>query len=156
MQYIDFFVKPPYEGWRPYCLVCPTIDRMTPTDFGWRCGSCGNPIGKDGKHWNGLQGTKMSASKGKREALTLRFPPALANRVKAIAKSHGITVNDMLVELFEKAVRRSEAAGPDLTPIRVNVILPAHLISRIDTVTTNRSRFLADAAEAKLEKEKSI
>ncbi|MGH7103981.1 MAG: type II toxin-antitoxin system HicB family antitoxin [Acetobacteraceae bacterium] len=34
--------------------------------------------------------------------------------------------------------------------VRVNVTLPADVIEAIDKVTTNRSRFLADAARAKL------
>lgn len=41
---------PPYQGWRPYCLVCPTMHRMETTDFGWRCVACRNEIGKDLKH----------------------------------------------------------------------------------------------------------
>lgn len=47
--------KPPYPGWAPYCLVCPTISRMRATSFGWQCRSCGNQIGKDLTHWNGEQ-----------------------------------------------------------------------------------------------------
>jgi hypothetical protein len=47
--------NPPYEGWRPYCLKCITMDRMTPTDYGWKCDSCSNPIGRDLMHWNGSE-----------------------------------------------------------------------------------------------------
>ncbi len=36
--------------------------------------------------------------------------------------------------------------------VRVNVMLPEDLIERIDQVSTNRSRFLADAAFERLEK----
>jgi len=34
--------------------------------------------------------------------------------------------------------------------VRINVMLPEDLVSAIDRATTNRSRFLADAARAKL------
>jgi predicted RNase H-like HicB family nuclease len=34
--------------------------------------------------------------------------------------------------------------------VRINVMLPKDLVSAIDRVTTNRSRFLAEAAKAKL------
>lgn len=47
------FATPPYAGWAPYCLMCSTMMRMEPTDYGWRCRACRNPIGKDGKHWHG-------------------------------------------------------------------------------------------------------
>jgi len=36
------FRDPPYAGWAPYCLMCSTMQRMTPTDYGWRCEPCGN------------------------------------------------------------------------------------------------------------------
>lgn len=45
--------------WAPFCLVCPTMGRMTKTDFGFRCDGigdmfarrgCGNTIGFDMKH----------------------------------------------------------------------------------------------------------
>lgn len=49
----DPFLEPPYPEWKPYCLMCSTMDRMVPTSYGWRCWPCGNPIGKDGKHWHG-------------------------------------------------------------------------------------------------------
>ena len=35
-------------------------------------------------------------------------------------------------------------------PMRINVILPKDLVAAIDRATTNRSRFLAEAATAKL------
>lgn len=35
---------PPYQGWRPYCLNCDTIVRMSPTARGWRCATCLNEI----------------------------------------------------------------------------------------------------------------
>ena len=35
-------------------------------------------------------------------------------------------------------------------PVRVNVMLPADLVTEIDNVATNRSAFLADAARARL------
>lgn len=47
--------NPPYEGWCPYCLNCKTMNRMTPTDYGWKCDSCENPIGRDLMHWNGSE-----------------------------------------------------------------------------------------------------
>lgn len=47
------FREPSYPGWAPYCLMCSTMQRMKPTDYGWRCVACGNPIGKDGTHWHG-------------------------------------------------------------------------------------------------------
>jgi hypothetical protein len=34
--------------------------------------------------------------------------------------------------------------------VRINVMLPRDLVTAIDRVTTNRSRFLAEAAKAKL------
>ena len=39
---------------------------------------------------------------------------------------------------------------PSTKPVRVNVMLPGDLLRRIDRVTENRSRFLADAAREKL------
>ena len=47
------FLNPPYTGWAPYCLMCSTMARMKPTDYGWKCVACGNPIDRTGKHWNG-------------------------------------------------------------------------------------------------------
>lgn len=40
---------------------------------------------------------------------------------------------------------------PSTKPVRVNVMLPGDLLRRIDRVTENRSRFLAEAAREKLE-----
>lgn len=45
-------LEPPYPGWAPYCLVCSTMMRMKPTDFGWKCRACGNPINRDLTHHN--------------------------------------------------------------------------------------------------------
>jgi hypothetical protein len=42
---------PPYEGWAPYCLVCSTMLRMKPTDYGWQCRACGNPINRRLTHY---------------------------------------------------------------------------------------------------------
>jgi tRNA(Ile2) C34 agmatinyltransferase TiaS len=44
---------PPYDGWAPYCLICPTMLRMKPTDYGWQCRSCGNPINRELTHYDG-------------------------------------------------------------------------------------------------------
>lgn len=44
-------VIPPYKGWKPYCLVCSTMERIKPTDYGWQCVACHNQIGKDCKHY---------------------------------------------------------------------------------------------------------
>lgn len=43
-----------------------------------------------------------------------------------------------------------DAPGPQRPAVRINVTLPQDLISAIDRVTGNRSRFLAEAARAKL------
>ena len=40
---------------------------------------------------------------------------------------------------------------PSTKPVRVNVMLPADLLRRIDRASGNRSRFLAEAAREKLE-----
>lgn len=45
--------NPPYDGWQPHCLKCTTMERMIPTDYGWKCTPCGNSIGRDLRHWNG-------------------------------------------------------------------------------------------------------
>jgi hypothetical protein len=47
------FKTPPYAGWAPYCLMCNTMQRMRPTDYGWQCRVCRNPIGQDGTHDHG-------------------------------------------------------------------------------------------------------
>lgn len=48
-------------NWRPYCLMCSTMGRMTPTTFGFKCEGigdafgrwgCGNTIGVDMLHYN--------------------------------------------------------------------------------------------------------
>ena len=44
--------KPPYPGWRPYCLVCSTFYRMEPQFYGWRCVACGNTVGYDLFHYD--------------------------------------------------------------------------------------------------------
>lgn len=36
-----------YDDWRPYCMMCSTMSRMTKHPYGFRCKSCGNMIG-----WN--------------------------------------------------------------------------------------------------------
>ena len=41
-----------YDGWKPYCLVCETMERMRETRFGYRCVSCYNEITPDMKHYN--------------------------------------------------------------------------------------------------------
>jgi predicted RNase H-like HicB family nuclease len=43
-----------------------------------------------------------------------------------------------------------DAASKPTRSVRVNVMLPADLVEAIDRSTNNRSRFLADAARAKL------
>ncbi|PPQ30156.1 type II toxin-antitoxin system HicB family antitoxin [Rhodopila globiformis] len=43
-----------------------------------------------------------------------------------------------------------DAASKPARSVRVNVMLPADLVEAIDRSTNNRSRFLADAARAKL------
>lgn len=43
-----------------------------------------------------------------------------------------------------------ETAGRPARSVRINVMLPEDLIRDIDRVTTNRSRFLAEAARLKL------
>jgi hypothetical protein len=42
--------EPPYQGWRPYCLVCPTILRMKAEPFGWSCVACHNTINHQLEH----------------------------------------------------------------------------------------------------------
>lgn len=44
--------KPPYPGWRPYCLVCPTMSRMVARDYGWQCVGCSNKIKHDLTHYD--------------------------------------------------------------------------------------------------------
>ncbi len=44
-----------------------------------------------------------------------------------------------------------EAASRPAKSLRINVMLPADLVRDIDRKTTNRSRFLAEAARAKLQ-----
>jgi len=43
-----------------------------------------------------------------------------------------------------------EIAGHPVKSVRINVMLPADLIEAIDKATSNRSRFLAEAARQKL------
>jgi predicted RNase H-like HicB family nuclease len=50
---------------------------------------------------------------------------------------------DAVAFLVEAATRKAKS-------VRINVMLPQDLVSAIDRVTPNRSRFLAEAAEAKL------
>lgn len=45
-----------YEGWRPYCLVCPTMERMAEKPFGYECVACANQINPDMTHYFGQQG----------------------------------------------------------------------------------------------------
>lgn len=35
------------DNWRPYCLMCNTMSRMSRRKYGFRCECCGNMIG-----WN--------------------------------------------------------------------------------------------------------
>ncbi len=51
---------------------------------------------------------------------------------------------DAVAFLIEMAVRPARA-------MRINVVLPADVVEAIDRTTRNRSRFLADAARAKLQ-----
>lgn len=44
---------PPYEGWRPYCLVCNTMMRMETRPYGFQCVSCKNKIKHDLTHYSG-------------------------------------------------------------------------------------------------------
>lgn len=34
-----------YDGWKPYCLTCSTLDRMAPRQYGFECQSCGDIVG---------------------------------------------------------------------------------------------------------------
>jgi hypothetical protein len=36
-----------YEGWKPFCMACPTFDRMSQQPYGFQCSSCQNMIGWD-------------------------------------------------------------------------------------------------------------
>ncbi len=54
-----------------------------------------------------------------------------------------IANRDAVAFLVETAARPAKA-------VRVNVMLPEDVVSEIDRVTNNRSRFLAEAARAKL------
>jgi hypothetical protein len=54
-------VVPPYEGWRPYCLVCSTFVRMEAKPWGgWECVACRNQVGPGlerrppGREWKPL------------------------------------------------------------------------------------------------------
>jgi hypothetical protein len=44
--------KPPYPGWQPYCLVCASMARMEPRDYGWQCLDCHNTIKHDLTHYD--------------------------------------------------------------------------------------------------------
>lgn len=48
----------PYEGWCPYCLVCPTMSRMRETEYGYQCVACQNKIDFDLLHYEGPVGKK--------------------------------------------------------------------------------------------------
>lgn len=34
-----------YAGWKPYCLMCSTVNRMEAKDYGFQCNTCKNMIG---------------------------------------------------------------------------------------------------------------
>lgn len=34
-----------YDGWKPYCMPCPGLHRMSPKPYGFECQRCGNMIG---------------------------------------------------------------------------------------------------------------
>ena len=36
-----------YDGWRPYCLVCQDMPRMSRKPFGFECPDCSNMINWD-------------------------------------------------------------------------------------------------------------
>lgn len=36
-----------YDGWRPYCMMCSTMNRMLQHDYGFSCSCCGNMIAWD-------------------------------------------------------------------------------------------------------------
>jgi predicted RNase H-like HicB family nuclease len=64
-----------------------------------------------------------------------------ASRLDAVmADPHNSDAVGFLVDLPQKATRS----------VRVNVMLPQDVLDGIDRITTNRSRFLADAARDKL------
>lgn len=56
--------KPPYPGWRPYCLVCKSsaLDRMVAKPFGYQCGCCGNKIKHDLTHHEANESAWNTAS----------------------------------------------------------------------------------------------
>ena len=40
--------------WKPYCLMCRSMDRMERTEYGYKCKSCHNEINKDLTHQRGM------------------------------------------------------------------------------------------------------
>lgn len=36
--------------WRPYCLVCSSMQRMVPREYGFMCLSCDNRIDRNMEH----------------------------------------------------------------------------------------------------------
>jgi hypothetical protein len=36
-----------YDGWKPYCMMCSTMQRMAEKNYGFECTKCKNMIGFD-------------------------------------------------------------------------------------------------------------
>ena len=110
---------PPYPGWAPYCLMCSTMGRMTPTDFGWKCEGkgdhfnrvgCGNTIGRNLKHYN--MTVKNLYGHNVRD-LYPKLPDAMA-------AYHPVTNEPIMVERGKQGFT---AVGPDFDVELFNTIL---------------------------------
>lgn len=82
---------------------------------------------------------------------------ALAAHLDFMAEDGDVIPAPTPIEVAQKRPERDAAVsmlvtvGPKtLKPERVNVMLPRSLLKRIDAAVDNRSKFLAEAAEAKL------
>ena len=70
-----------------------------------------------------------------------------------IAGADALVAGDhaQLSQLLHNLIGNALKYGDPGKPVRVSVMLPGDLLRRIDRVTENRSRFLAEAAREKLE-----
>ena len=83
---------------------------------------------------------------------------ALAFHIDGILEDHGrVPAPSSMLDVFNGLEGRRDAAlvvvdvaDRQSKSVRVNVLLPEDLLKQIDRVSGNRSRFLADAARAKL------